>query len=525
MKKQVLKQIKKYKLEVLLFLVSLSLFVGLAYYLVFELQFLFGDALSRTFHAYAVFFGNNPKLASIGLVWPPVPTLVQLPFVLIKPLNVFGFAGNVVSSLFMASTVLVVYKSLLLLKLTKIEGFLLSVLFLVNPMILFYGANGMSEAIAIFFYSLSTYHLIQYLKKGKIPTIIAMSISVSLAVMSRWEMVLLIPILITSLGVHTFLKVRRNRLTRSEAYILIFATPVAFTILVWLIFNFTIMNDTFHFMKSIYSNSAQSASLIQSSNSFAQLKGNILMTTGYVLIRVFYAQLFFFPLSFLVALKAIVSKNKVLYGSLVATPLAIVCFHLLLLYKGQSFGWLRFFIYVIPSTYLLLALVLTDIKKQANRRLIFIISTILLIGSSLWTARAMSLPTIGREENKTINAILYQDKSFIANDTYEADVEVAQYILTQTKNRILVDDFTGFPIVYYTDKPSRFIETIDNDFDLALEDPYAFSDLDYFLVRKKEGVGDLDAINRKYPSMYENGAGIATLEKDFGVWRLYKLTK
>jgi hypothetical protein len=525
MKRSQSQKSSRFWIKALVLLVPFLLFVAVACYMVFGLHFLYGDALSRTFHAYAVFFGNDPKLAAIGLVWPPVPTLVQLPFVLIAPLNTYGIAGNLTSALFMAGTLLVLYKVCRLLHVGVVGSLVLVALCMSNPMILFYGSNGMSEAVALFFYMLSIYYLVRYLSERRILPLINMGMSVGLAIMSRWEMVVLAIVCAGSIAIAAFLQKTKKPLAHSESRLLIYGSPVAFAVAVWLMLNMLIMGDPLHFMKSVYSNTAQSANLLHENNSFARLQGNLPMVAGYVAQRVFYAHALLFPLMLLVAGKTLFSGKKILHVALVAIPSSVILFHLLLLYKGQSFGWLRFFIYAIPSTYVLIALLVRDIGSAGNRRIVLGVFGVLAFVSNGLTLQAMADVSIGREENKVVNAVLSQDTSYIADVTYDADVAVAEYILHNTKGRILVDDFTGFPIIYYTRRTDRFVETIDDDFEDALHDPAAFAGLRYVLVRNKGGVGDLDAINRLYPTLYEDGAGISTLEKDFGVWRLYRLKK
>ena len=50
----------------------------------------------------------------------------------------------------------------------------------------------------------------------------------------------------------------------------------------------------------------------------------------------------------------------------------------------------------------------------------------------------------------------------------------------------------------------------------------------YLLVPAKGGYGDLDALNRAYPSLFADGAGLASLEHEFDEagcpsFRLYRV--
>jgi hypothetical protein len=94
---------------------------------------------------------------------------------------------------------------------------------------------------------------------------------------------------------------------------------------------------------------------------------------------------------------------------------------------------------------------------------------------------------------------------------------------------VLVDDFLAFPIVVASDDPNQFVITSDRDFLAVLADPTA-TGVRYILVPQPANLGSLDAINRQYPALFENGGGFATLVAVYpkqGIndndWRLYRI--
>jgi hypothetical protein len=89
---------------------------------------------------------------------------------------------------------------------------------------------------------------------------------------------------------------------------------------------------------------------------------------------------------------------------------------------------------------------------------------------------------------------------------------------------VLVDDFDGFPVPLNSRNPRQFVITSDRDFQTVLSDPAA-AGVVYVLVPAQ---ASRDAINRRYPTLYANGAGMATLVREYasrngGNWRLYRL--
>ena len=69
-----------------------------------EHKVLLGDAMSRTANAFYVYFSLPRRLTSMGLVWNPLPSLLQLPFVYLSQSNRWivtkGFSMSFVTAMF-----------------------------------------------------------------------------------------------------------------------------------------------------------------------------------------------------------------------------------------------------------------------------------------------------------------------------------------------------------------------------------------------------------------------------------------
>ncbi len=97
---------------------------------------------------------------------------------------------------------------------------------------------------------------------------------------------------------------------------------------------------------------------------------------------------------------------------------------------------------------------------------------------------------------------------------------------------VLLDVFLGFGIVVNSDNPRQFVITPDRDFKAILADPAAYG-VKYLVVPPTDKeLGQLDALNREYPTLYSDGAGFATLVREFNTflpyytyWRLYRVNE
>src|SRR5688500_4870609 len=79
------------------------------WFVVDRLQLLPGDALARTYLAWRVLLGEEKKLANIGFVWTPLPSILQLPLVLLPPLRFHALSGNLITAVAGAGNVVVLH--------------------------------------------------------------------------------------------------------------------------------------------------------------------------------------------------------------------------------------------------------------------------------------------------------------------------------------------------------------------------------------------------------------------------------
>ena len=93
-----------------------------------------------------------------------------------------------------------------------------------------------------------------------------------------------------------------------------------------------------------------------------------------------------------------------------------------------------------------------------------------------------------------------------------------------------MDVALGFWIVLQSEDPEQFVITPDRDFERVITDPATF-DARYLLISPPYGLGGMAALERAHPGIYETGAGIAELAREFRnptdgavAWRLFEVT-
>jgi len=73
----------------------------------------------------------------------------------------------------------------------------------------------------------------------------------------------------------------------------------------------------------------------------------------------------------------------------------------------------------------------------------------------------------------------------------------------------LMDTFFGWGIWLASDDPKQFVVTSDYDFTPALNRPWDFGI--QYIVLSNPALSDADAVHQRYPTMWFDGAGFATL--------------
>lgn len=491
-----------------------------------------GDAISRVANAYYVLAVKPIRLSSIGLIWNPLPSLMELPLVALsplwKPLISRGISGSIITALFSALSVGVLLKTFSRFCISKVYSFLMTLFYALHPYIFRYGANGMSEAIFFFFIIDCVCNLILWFREGSSSYIVKMAFGLVGGFLTRYET---IPFAM-GIGLCVVLNIlynpkektywsagnrRREQYRYIEGTLVMLYTPAVYAGIVWILLCWVITGNPFYFLNSNYSNSGQSA--------FADGA-----TTFPVLMRyVFYRAMPFLPLLLTIVLMRIVRRSifRADFFCLLALVLSLLGFHILMYWRGSSFGWLRFFCYSLPICIAWLPYELSTDQKSAHFRtpdfpslairkkdaaMIFfkvLIPASLMISVFL-VQIVMSDPVIADQEGGA--------------SAFQENLQVADYINNHLPDKIVLTDvFTTYNVAMNVDHFDHLIVSSSLNFKQCVADPVG-NGVDYLLVPNPQGISNNDAINLAYPGLYAKGADWCTEEKDFGNFKLFRIT-
>jgi hypothetical protein len=505
---------------IFVFVLVLELVAG--YYCNYLNGMVMGDAFARVANAFYVLYIQPQHLASIGFVWNPLPSLMELPFMLLvpffKPMATAALAGVIVSSLFAAGTAVLIYKNCIHFNVPTRVTFTLLALYVFNPFIFIYGFNGMSEAMFIFCIVLTITQLVQWIYDEKPIHLFWIGVALALAFLIRYEAIPFAAAVFLALVFFMLKKRYYSRNKKSiwsyfEGTVLVVFVPLAASVVLWILANWIFMGDPLYFLTSEYSNAVQSE---------ANLPADILALAGDeigVLFYVFKKLVVFIPLLIIILVFRLINKQLFNWETvmLLVLALSIPVFQYIMLLMSSSFGWLRFFIYPLPVAVAWLPYEMGKLKgdKPVFKNMAVSFYCLALITSAVLTGIVINNPDIANEEYSTY---------VTGNEGFIIQGEVADYINQNCSDGILLlDSFETYYVILNLDSTDNVITTCSYIFEEAVKNPYEH-EVKYILTVNPSGLGVSDAINKYYPDLYENGASWCTLEKDFGDYRLYKVS-
>lgn len=543
---------------VLMFALSLVVYLAGGAWLAFGVDTVMSDAASRVANAGYVLFSRDPHLAAVGFVWSPLPSLAQLPLLPVKyvwPEFVTScFVGAVQSALFMAGAAYQLRRYFHELGLSRWLAVAATLLFALNPLIVFYGVNGMSEASFLFFLIAGTRYLSRWLVTERSVDLALSGSALGLAYLCRYEAAAAGVAAVVFVGLVTWWRAGRalpwgERRAATAANALLVALPFLFAFVGWAIASWLIVGSPFAQFTSEYGNSAQTALSSTYIDSIARPAGLI------GLIKYLIEQwLALAPLG--VAVAVVAALVAVRHRDLRPTAPVVVlgsslAFAVVAFLGGQTFGWLRFLIGVVPLVVILAAGAAANLTRvptpwrlcwpssdRAVRipRVLGAVAVVALVAVGVPRAGSALLDRrVGREEADYLTAVLRPDDvgdvRRAPGQRLEADRAVAEYLdsLDLPDGSVLVDSADGFGVILSSTRPRQFVITSDRDFGTVVGDPREF-EVRYLLSRPNT-FSAVDAVAEAVPGLFDGTSTVASLSRvftsdrgDLTPWHLFQVT-
>ena len=498
------------------------------------------DAVSRMANGFYVLYSGDPHLASIGFVWNPLQSVadaVVLTFNHIWPaLASHDMAGSLVSVAAMAGAVYQLDASLREWRCPVPARVVLTLTFALNPMILYYGANGMSEGLYLFTLMASTRYLLRWTRQGDLHSLVYSASALGLCYLARNEAVgaafLAVPVVFAVSYVRELRGSedddhstgRRERIGTAVADAFIFGLPTIVAAVGWATTSFVITGQPFAQFTSIYGNSSQE-SFLAHKNLHARLTYEIHALGGLAP-----------TLIVVVVVALVVGYRRRNVASLV--PLAVIGGALLFDVGGYLTNtienFLRYFITAIPLCVVLVGSLFDRSTHRPAREprtvrpftkywstwtlgvAATLLSAVLLLPSVFTTAEAMANPAVGVQESSLLGPVFHRHLSAgdRAVDASYPDIQAISAYLSGLKlpnGSVVVDNFTSCvpDVITNIEQPKLFVIPNDRDFQRVLADPLTFHA--HYILEADPTSAPITAVNIAYPTLWASGAGFTKL--------------
>jgi hypothetical protein len=499
--------------------------VVVAAWLSFGVRIAMGDALARSYSAMAAVQSAQPHLGAIGFIWPPLPTLLQLPLVLIPGATFYGFSGGIVSAVFAGATAVGLY---LLLERAGVRPLLRWAaigLFFLNPFILLYAGVGMSEMPFLCTYVFAVYAYLRWSDRGHRSWLLVAAFATGLMVLSRYDAVPFAVVFAAGVMVTMILSHRHFTPPKVEANLLAYLVPVVYVTVIWVYFNWQIMGDPLFFLRSEYSN----AFLVRDVAALAEVRA--LSESPAALLR--YALDLVLSLTPMllpgVVLLAVVAwrRKDVVPLTLIALLLVVPAFQLLSYRQGQTFGFWRFYITLIPAGLIAWSELATIVRRPAVYRLtVALLFAGIIAGNVTTTARMLTMDkTEGACELPASVERVFVERLAAPFERIEqcaANREMAEYIVGAVPDRSIITDVTGREVVVFTRRPDLFI--LPSDYDYEAIGTAQAAPVQYVLTNATES-SEFRALERFFPGINAGAADNLRLVYSAGNLHLYRVLR
>ena len=502
--------------------VSFSVYFTVSMLLDFKYLSFQGDAVARMANGFYVIHSRDPHLAAVGFVWNPLSSFAVIPILAFNSvwpvLASHNVAGTTVSALAMTGAVYQLHSLLREWRVSPLLRLILTALFALNPMIIYNGGNGMSEALYLFCMLAASRYLSRWLRDGDLASLVYVAVALGVGYLERSEPIAPRICAAPLVFCVTFVRspgdrAKRMWLALTDTAILLI--PIITSFVGWAVVSYVITGQPFQQFQSKYGN----ATLIANAHEAA---GTIIFRLVHEVKAITYMAPLLVVIVLVALIVAVLRRNIGIVG-FVAVLGGGLGFTLLSYLENAIFPWYRYYILVAPIEVLLVGSLFASpvklrrefltkespqIRDGPNKLPIAIgaafVALALLAPSLISTARAMDDYNMAPDVVGYIGFIFDRHPTPLelsAKHEYAQIKVVSNYLDSQhfTDGDVVVDTANScMPYVYTTvSNPRMFVIHNDRDFQRVLADPLTFH-AHYLLVGF---AADDDAVLALYPNL------------------------
>jgi cellulose synthase/poly-beta-1,6-N-acetylglucosamine synthase-like glycosyltransferase len=298
---------------------------------------LYQDALSHMRISRSVFDNLTPGLAQLGSVWLPLPHVLMWPFIWNDYLWHSGLAGSFVSMPCYVIAAICIFLSARRLTHSSSASFIGTLVFILNPNVLYLQSIPLSETVCIATSALTAYFFLCWVQDGKLQQLILVAACAFLATLARYDGWALFVAVFCCTVIVGWMK--HQNWHQIRANLVVFGFLGSLGIALWFLWNKLIFGDPLFFQKGLYSSQAQQSQELTAGQLYSY--HNLWQAFRYyTIVSVQTIGVVLFVLAF-VGIIWFVLKHKFTPVTLAALLFAIPFpFYIVALYSGQAIIWI-----------------------------------------------------------------------------------------------------------------------------------------------------------------------------------------
>jgi cellulose synthase/poly-beta-1,6-N-acetylglucosamine synthase-like glycosyltransferase len=218
---------------------------------------LYQDALSHMRISRSVFDSLTPGLTQLGTVWLPLPHILMWAFIWNSELWHSGLAGSFVSMPAYVVAAICLFLSARRLTRNSCASFIGTMVFILNPNVLYLQSIPLSETVCMATFTLTCYYFVCWTQDGKLQQLILTAACAFLATLARYDGWALFVGLFCAIALIGWMK--HQKIQQIRANLVVFIVLGGLGIALWFLWNKVIFGDPLFFQKGLYSSQAQQA--------------------------------------------------------------------------------------------------------------------------------------------------------------------------------------------------------------------------------------------------------------------------
>lgn len=246
---------------VLLVIATIVAVASLAYNFSAGTILAYGDAESHINIAKRVVSGITPGFGQLGGIWLPLHHLIMVPFVINDFMWRTGLGGAIASAICYVASVFFVYKLAGQLIKKQLAVIVATLIYGLNPNIIYMLATPMSELPLLAFMTGSLYFFIRWVLHDDMRMLILAAVFSFCAVLIRYDAWFLVGVqflAVLAIGLH-----RKYSKRKTEGLVILYILPPLFAAALWLLWGLIIFHDPLYFMNSEYSAKSQQLAFLE----------------------------------------------------------------------------------------------------------------------------------------------------------------------------------------------------------------------------------------------------------------------